>query len=91
MEFEWDENKNKANIAEHKISFGEATEIFDYPIYETVGNRFQYNEIRYVGIGRNNQMVILTVVYTDRRNTIRIISARRSTKQERRLYYEYYT
>lgn len=91
MEFEWDENKNKANQAKHKISFEEATEIFDYPIHETVDNRFQYNEIRYVGIGRNNQMVILTVVYTNIGSTIRIISARRSTKQERKLYYEYYT
>lgn len=91
MEFEWDENKNQANQAKHQISFEEATEIFDYPIHEEIDNRFQYDEIRYVGIGRTRHMVILTVVYTERGSTIRIISARRSTKQERELYYEYYT
>ena len=36
MEFEWDESKNKANQAKHGISFEEAAEVFDYPMYETV-------------------------------------------------------
>ncbi|NJP22571.1 MAG: BrnT family toxin, partial [Hydrococcus sp. CRU_1_1] len=62
MEFEWDENKNQTNIAKHKISFEEASEIFRYPMYEMVDNRTNYAETRYIGIGQNNQMVIITVV-----------------------------
>ena len=91
MEFEWDEDKNKANQRKHQISFEEAAEVFYYPIYETVDTRFEYEEVRLVGIGRNRQMIILTVVYTEREERIRIISARRANKQEEKLYYEYCT
>ena len=91
IEFEWDENKNKANQSKHKISFEEAAEIFRYPMYEAINNRFQDDEIRYIGIGRNNQMVILSVVYTERGSRIRIISARRANKRERQIDYEYNT
>lgn len=89
MEFEWDEEK--ANRRKHQISFEEAAEVFYYPIYETIDTRFEYEEVRLVGIGRNRQMIILTVVYTKREERIRIISARRANKQEEKLYYEYCT
>ena len=91
MEFEWDEEKNKVNQRKHRISFEEAAEIFSYPMYERIDTRFQYDEVRYIGIGRNNQMLIFTVVYTEREARIRIISARRANKQEQRLYYDYCT
>lgn len=65
MEFEWDEEKNKANQRKHRIGFEEAAEIFCYPMYELVDTRFDYGEERLIAIGRNNQMVILTVVYTE--------------------------
>ena len=88
MKFEWDEQKNKANQAKHGISFEEAAEIFDYPMYETVDTRADYGETRVVAIGRNQYFVFLTVVYTERGEAIRIISARRATKQEKKLYYD---
>ena len=91
MEFEWDDQKNNANIAKHGISFEEAAEIFDYPIHETVDTRADYGETRYVGIGRNQYFVLLTVVYTERGEAVRIISARRAIKQEKKLYYDYCT
>lgn len=91
MEFEWDDLKNQTNVAKHGISFEEATEIFDYPMYETVDSRADYNEIWYIGIGRNQYFVLLTVVYSERRKAIRIISARRAIKQEKKLYYDYCT
>ena len=91
MEFEWDEDKDKANQRKHQISFEEAAEVFYYPIYETVDTRFEYEEVRLIGIGRNRQTIILTVVYTEREERIRIISARRANKQEEKLYYEYCT
>jgi uncharacterized DUF497 family protein len=91
MEFEWDERKNQINQNKHRLSFEEAAEIFRYPMYEMVDNRTDYGETRYIGIGRNNQMVIITVVYTEREEVIRIISARRATNNEQILYYEYCT
>ena len=91
MEFEWDENKIQSNQSKHGISFDEAAEIFRYSMYELVDNRQDYGEVRYIGIGRNNQMIVLTVVFTERESRIRIISARRANKKERRLYYEYST
>ena len=91
MEFEWDENKNQSNRQKHDISFEEASEIFRDPMYEIVDTRQDYGEVRYIGIGRNNQMVVLTVVFTERESRIRIISARQANKNERKLYYEYCT
>ena len=91
MEFEWDENKNQSNKLKHRISFEEATEIFRYPRYKLVDSRLNYGEVRYIGIGRNNQMVVMTVVFTERESRIRIISARRASKKERKLYDEYCT
>lgn len=91
MEFEWDEDKNQSNQIKHNVSFEEATEIFRYPMYEITDTRRDYGEVRYIGIGRNNQMVVLTVVFTDRESRIRIISARPASKNERKLYYEYCT
>ncbi len=91
MEFEWDEDKNSVNQRKHGISFEEAAEVFSYPMYETVDTRFEYGEVRLIGIGRNNQLIILTVVYTEREARIRIISARRASKQEEKFYYEYCT
>jgi uncharacterized DUF497 family protein len=89
MFFEWDENKNKANQQKHRVSFEEAAEIFCYPMYETVDTCAEYGETRYIGIGRNNQLVVLVVVYTERGEIIRIISARRANKGEKILYYDY--
>lgn len=91
MEFEWDENKNRANQRKHDISFDEAADIFRYPMYEQIDSRTDYGEIRYIGIGRNRYFVILSVVYTERGNLIRIISARRANKVEKDIYYEYCT
>ena len=91
MEFEWDEDKNQSNQIKHNISFEEATQIFQYSMYEIADTRQDYGEVRYIGIGSNNQMVVLTVVFTDRESRIRIISARRASKNERKLYYEHCT
>jgi len=83
-EFEWDENKNISNQEKHKISFEEATEVFNDE------ERLKYRtdkdgEIRFLTIGKAFQL-IMTVVYTTRKMLVRIISARRSSKKERREY-----
>lgn len=84
MEFEWDENKRKTNIAKHGIDFIDAQKIFDYDTVTIEDNRF--GEQRFIAIGLLNGKTIV-VVYTERSNIIRIISARKATKNEQQIYF----
>ncbi|OHD18761.1 MAG: hypothetical protein A2086_05805 [Spirochaetes bacterium GWD1_27_9] len=92
MKFEWDDNKDKLNIQKHKISFDEAINIFnDKNMIIFADDRKSYFEIRCIAIGqivKNNKSLFITVVYTDRDEITRIISARLSTKKERSFYYD---
>ena len=85
MDFEWDERKNEADIAKHGISFLSASRIFDGSITRFVDDRYDYRETRFIATGVVEGMEI-TVVYTMRGNTYRIISARRASRSERRAY-----
>jgi len=89
MEFEWDEAKNEANVAKHKVSFETASMVWDGDVVEFVDERYDYGGSRIVAIGQV-EGVELTVVYTLRRNVRRIISARRASRYERRTYREVY-
>jgi uncharacterized DUF497 family protein len=91
MIFEWDEEKNKANVKKHGIDFETAAHVFKD------NNRIEYYDIahsvfedRYITIGEIDEvLIVILVVYTERSDAIRIISARKATKQERRAYYDY--
>lgn len=86
MRFEWDEAKNAANIRKHGIDFKDAVDIFSHPMLTAIDGRFVYDEERRVAIGLVRQ-IIGVVVYTERcGDVIRIISARKATKREVRLY-----
>ncbi|VXD12664.1 conserved hypothetical protein [Planktothrix serta PCC 8927] len=90
MQFEWDVNKNAQNLKKHGISFEEAQEIFDGLVFTAIDERFDYGEeIREISIGAIQGVVIVTVVHTERSGIIRIISARKATRQERETYYDY--
>ncbi len=84
--FEWDDNKNKQNIAKHGICFTDACKIFSGITIDAIDDRYDYGEQRTISIGIVGGIAILTVVHTDRHGTIRIISARQASKKERRLY-----
>lgn len=87
MTFEWDVDKNIANQRKHRISFETALHVFDDPDYiEQFDFEHSAEENRYVAIGRVGD--ILFVVFTERGNAIRLISARLATRAERRLYYD---
>lgn len=82
--FEWDENKNRSNQQKHKIAFEDAADVFndkDRLEYESVKD----GETRNMTIGKAFQAII-TVIYTTRDLLIRIISARRASIDERRVY-----
>jgi uncharacterized DUF497 family protein len=92
LKFEWDEEKAKANLAEHKISFDEARLVFldPYRLTEPDNERFDYGEERFQTIGIAKNLILLVVIYTDRDKNgieiIRIISARRAKPHERKIY-----
>lgn len=86
MKFEWDENKNKRNRQKHGVSFEEAKEVFkDEKRVEYQDLRFDYGEDRWKTIGQVVG-IILSVMYTMRQTTIRLISARRASRNEREEY-----
>lgn len=90
LEFEWDNQKNIKNQEKHGIRFEDAIEVFDYPMFTEIDDRFDYGKVRVIGIGKK-VTIYFTVVYTERREKVRIISARRSNKKERLKYDNYYS
>ena len=84
-EFEWDEEKNRQNRAKHGISFAEAASVFDGD-YMSIEDEGSYDEAREKTFGLVRGILVVCVVHTDRDGVIRIISARRATPNERRLY-----
>ena len=84
--FEWDEEKEESNKEKHKISFEDAKDIFND------NDRLNFKsdkkeEERFKTIGKAFEAIIV-VIFTLRELTIRIISARRANKEERRKYLE---
>lgn len=87
IEFEWDENKAQSNIDKHGVTFEEAAEVFLDPFYQ-IGNASVNNEQRDFIIGYSFEQRLLLVVYVERIQQTRIISARPTTRAERKLYEE---
>ena len=87
MVFEWDDTKNRLNIEKHGIDFDTAILVFnDTQRIEIYDFEHSITEDRYNTIGMVED--VLFVVYTERRNNIRIISARLATKAERSVYFD---
>lgn len=87
IKFEWDENKNIKNKEKHKISFETAAHVFDDPFYiEMYDFEHSIDEDRYIAIGKVGD--VLFVVFTEKSDAIRLISARLATSAERSLYYD---
>ena len=88
--FEWDDAKAAQNVAKHGVSFDEASTVFYDPHALVVeDDEHSYNERRLVIVGISSVARVLTVVhcYRDANETIRIISARKATKNEESTYW----
>lgn len=86
LNFEWDEQKAASNLAKHRVSFVAASEVFNDPFAIDAEERsMDYGELRRRIVGLGNG-IFLAVIYTERSDMIRIISARRATRAERREY-----
>ena len=92
MKFEWDEIKNRANRRKHGVSFETASLVFADPFARMLQDRVVDGEPRWQAIGRVADELVLVVAHTVRNRNdeeiIRIISARRALKQERKRYEE---
>lgn len=87
MRFEWDDEKDRINREKHGISFETAAYVFQDEYYiEMYDFEHSAQEDRYIAIGMVGSL--LFVVFTERGEAIRLISARLATERERRLYFD---
>jgi uncharacterized DUF497 family protein len=87
--FEWDQNKARTNLVKHGVSFAEAATVFADPLSRTIPDPdHSQAEDRWIVLGQTNQKKLLVVVYTERGDNIRMISARRASRRERKQYEE---
>lgn len=87
MFFDWDAQKSKSNFIKHGIDFGDVVQVFNRPHLTKEDKRQDYGERRWITLGKLNDTAVV-VVFTVRKNVIRIISARKANKNERSVYYE---
>jgi len=90
IRFEWDEAKNQNNQTKHGIDFEAAQLVFHDPHCVTFVERISGGEERWHAIGSIEDIIVIVVIHTYREEgsdeVIRIISARRATRHERKLY-----
>jgi uncharacterized DUF497 family protein len=87
--FEWDDKKAGKNLAKHSVSFVEACSVFGDPLAITIDDPLHSEyEDRFVTLGHSNKNRLLVVVFAERGDNIRIISARLATRRERKNYEE---
>lgn len=89
MDFEWYDPKAASNVVKHAVSFDEAASVFLDQLAVTGSDPdHSVGEARYITFGLSSLGRLLTVSHTYRPGGIRIISARRVTRSERKLYEE---
>ena len=92
LQFEWDEEKNRANLAKHKVSFETAKLVFDDPFALSIQDRFVDDEERWQTSGMIDDVLLIVVAHTwtddGGDEVFRLISARKATRGEREGYAE---
>ena len=87
MRFEWDDAKRKSNLKAHDLDFAEAELVFGGLTASYEDDRFRYNEQRFVTLGLLRGVPV-SIVHTESRDVIRIISFRRATHHETAFFFE---
>ncbi len=96
IRYEWDENKNRTNQRKHGVSFEVAARVFLDPLHVSIVDRLEGGEHRWQTFGRTSGFALLVVAHTTTEHdeaglwveVVRIISARRADRKERRRYEE---
>jgi len=87
MEFEWDPKKSEQNRIKHNVTFNEAATVFGDQFAITFSDpEHSVGEHRFLTFGHSKMNHLLVVVHTERHDKTRIISARRATRHERKIY-----
>jgi uncharacterized protein len=86
MRFRYDPDKAAANLKKHDVSFADAEGVLQDPLAVTVEDPDAEGERRFVTVGLGNAGELLVVVYSERQDEYRLISARRPTRKERTSY-----
>lgn len=92
IEFEWDENKNNINKVKHGISFEEAKTVFyddEAILFDDPDHSFEEDRFLILGLSKHENLCIVSHCCRGENDIIRIISARKATKNEAQIYNEY--
>lgn len=81
MRFTWDERKRKTNLRDHGFDFSDTRQVFEGPTVTYEDDRFAYEEQRFVTLGLL-QGIPVSIVHTETRDRIHVISFRRATRHE---------
>lgn len=87
MEYEWDPKKAKANFQKHGVLFADAVTVFGDDRALTIED-IDHEEQRFMTLGMDAMGRVLVVIYTNRGDNVRIISAREATSREQKVYVE---
>jgi uncharacterized protein len=86
MRYEWDEAKNRSNIAKHGFDFADAAQVLTGRCVTFVDNRVDYGEERFISIGTFKRRVVV-IAHTPRGPDVtRIISMRKANRREQKIY-----
>lgn len=91
-DFQWDSRKSNSNAKKHGVSFSEAASVFSDALARLIPDPdSSYGEERFVILGQSmaNRLLLVCHCYRDQGNKIRIISARKADKRERKIYEEF--
>ena len=89
MRFEWDRRKAADNFRKHGVPFQEAATVFDDPLAITFPDPdHSEDESRWLTFGISAEQRFLVVAHAEAGDTIRVVSARRATRNERKIYEE---
>jgi len=87
LDFEWDKRKATENVRKHRVSFEEAATVFGDALSITIPDpAHSVGEQRFLTVGISEEGRLVVAAHTDRGDTIRIISARKATRREKKTY-----
>jgi uncharacterized DUF497 family protein len=87
MKLIWDRSKNEANIEKHGLDFADVYKVFESPMMVGLDERKEYGEDRWIGIGLLDNTRVVVIVFTEpEEDTIRVVSFRKATTDERKRY-----
>ncbi len=86
MEFEWDNGNLLKSLIKHGITQQESEQVFTHSYLLEIDEIHSSNEIRFKLLGKTDDAKVLYIVFTTRKDKIRIVSARKADKREREIY-----